>query len=166
MEWFYYKKNVKTYVTMFLFFVPIVTAFYVLINQKDVATMITAPEVNADQTQLCIEMNSDTLANLLKRGEASKFIDISKPKSIFGGNFSITCKESTEAKEKFAEIFICGSDTNSFAAQMAKDYEHIFTFNEEKLKISLASHHRGKYTTVPAWWIVNLVDAEWIEIPQ
>lgn len=165
MEWFYYS-NKKNIGTLLVFFIPIILAIIILLGKQSTPLMISAADVKVEQNKICIDMYSDTLADLLKTGKIAAYVTISKPKILFGGQFRITSKGTPEAQDIFKSVFVCGGDSNSLAYKMQKDYSHIFEYDEEKMTISLASHDHGKFTTVPAWLLVNLMEDKLIRTPN
>ena len=163
MEWFFYNnKDRATKGCLVMFVLPFIVLVVVLLCMRRTKPLTPAPKVKLDQDEVCIDIRSNILYDELTNHEASEYFELSQPNLIFGGSFDIKCKESELAKQKFNSIFLA----DSAAYYMDKEYHHLFQLDEKNKRVSLDTHSGGKYTTVPAWLIVRLVEEGLLTIPQ
>ena len=163
MEWYYYDKREKsTKGCLAVFLVPTIVISVILISMKTTAVLTPAPKVRLDEEEICVNIKSRVLYDELVKNQATEYFELSKPTPFFGGSFRIACKPTETAKLKFNHIFL----TDSAAYHMCSEYPHLFQLNEEKMIITLDSHNAGRYTTIPAWLIVRLVEERLLTIPE
>lgn len=162
MEWYYYdRKEVSTWGCLIAFVILLISLIGIMLFLRVDKPNKEAPKVQLDEEKVCVNLLSSVLYDELN-ANAAEYFDIAKPSRVFGGDFIIRSKESQVAQNKFDEIF---STSDSITKNMSEDYNHIFKYDASQKEVCMGSHGNGKYTSVPAWLLVRLINNGMIVLP-
>lgn len=118
---------------------------------------VPAQEVHVSEDILTLQMNPSVLMKALKEN-AADWCQVKRSVPLFG---DIIISSTEAGNVKFKEVFL----TDSVAPLMAREYPHLFQYEEDGDHRSFTMSANRTSVTVPVWLVKTLIEKNVLLLP-